>query len=186
MPENIPRPIVRPVQLRAQARTAVPDRDLHRVRDRALGLPRHVDGGPRQRQRGCWVDASRGEEGAEVRDTRSRDGILVGEQDGVADGAKDRAAGDEGGALVEALREDGDGEGGQEGEGVGRDGEELRGGGFVAEGLDDAWLSAVSIFAGRTQAFWAGSSNLQRRERMYTAASLSYEMRSRTASTLDP
>lgn len=65
-------------------------------------------------------------------DARARNGVLVGEQDDVADGTEGRGSGYEGRALVEALGEQGDGEGREEGEGVGRDGEELCGGGRVA------------------------------------------------------
>lgn len=130
--DDIPRPIPAPVQLRAQHSAQVADTDLHRVRHRPLGLSRYVNGWPGQGQGRGGVDTSRSEEGAGVRETGAGDGVFVGEQHAVADYGEDGGADDEDGALVKALGNGGDGEGGEEGEGVGRDGEELGGCGAVA------------------------------------------------------
>lgn len=60
------------------------------------------------------------------------DGVLVGEEHDVADYGEDGGADDEDGTLVQTLRDCGYIEGGEEGKGIGRDGEELGGCGAVA------------------------------------------------------
>lgn len=141
MPHDVPRPVIRPVQLRAQHGAAVADRDLHGVAHGTLRLSGDVDGGPGQHERGGRVDAPRGEEGAHIRDTGPAGRVRVREEDGVANGSEEGGAADEEGSLAEALAEDGDSEGGGEAERVGRDGQELSDGGFVAEVADDGRLS---------------------------------------------
>lgn len=73
----------------------------------------------------------------EIGHARPADGILVAEQDGVADDGGDGGADDEGRAAVQLLRHDGHDDGQDGGERVGRDGQQLRARGRVAEALDD-------------------------------------------------
>lgn len=140
MSQHIARPIITPIQLGADDGAQIANGDLHGVGGRALRLAGDVDGGPAQRQRDGRVDAAGGEEGAEVGDARVVGGMGLAEQDAVADGGEEGGAEDEGGARVEALRDDGEREGEDEGEGVGWYGEELRVGGGVAKGFDDGGL----------------------------------------------
>lgn len=132
MADEVPRAVVGAVELRAQHGAQVPDRDLHRVGDGALRLARHVDGGPREGERRRGVDAAGREEGAHVGDAGAAGRVGVGEQDDVPYRAEGGGPGDEGGALVQALGEGGDGQRCDEGECVGRDRQELRLGGCVS------------------------------------------------------
>lgn len=129
---DIPRSIPAPIQLRPQHGAQVADTNLHRVRHRSLGLSGHVNRRPGEGQGRGGVDAAGSEEGAGVREAGAGDGVFVSKQHDVADYGQDGGADDEDGALVQTLGDGGDGEGGEEGEGVGRDGEELGGGGAVA------------------------------------------------------
>lgn len=140
MPHDVPRLITRPVQLRPQDCTAVPNSDLHRIPDGPLRLPGDVDGGPRKDEGGGGIDSSCGEEGACVGYARSAYGVSVGEEDYVADGSKEGGAADEESALADAFGDDGYGKGGDESEGVRRDGEKLGDCCRVSQVPDDGWL----------------------------------------------
>lgn len=125
MPNNIPRRVLGTINLRADNGTQVSDRDLHRVGDSALRLARDIDGGPREGKCRRGVNTAGREEGAHVRDARAAGRVGVGEQDNVPDCAEGGGSGDEGGTLVQALGECGYGQRRNEGECVGRDGQEL-------------------------------------------------------------
>lgn len=126
---------MRAIQLRPNHRPQIPNRNLQRIRRRALRLPAHIHGWPGQRESDSGVDARGGEEDADVAYAGAFGGVFVGEEDGVADYGGEGGGDDEGGAAVVALGDDGVGDGEEGGEGVGGDGEELGGGGGVAEGF---------------------------------------------------
>lgn len=136
MPEIEPRARLGPVQLRPQHGAQVPDRDLHRVRRRALRLARHVVRRPREHDRRGGVDAGGGQDRAGVADPRPV--ARRREEDDVADDRERRAGRDERRAPARLLRPDGreHGEGGRDDVGWDRHELGLRGG--VAEGGDDA------------------------------------------------
>jgi hypothetical protein len=72
------------VQLRTNDSTAVADADLHGVGDGSLGLARHIDGRPRERQSYGRIDTRGCEDSSCVRDTRARDWVGIRQQDDVA------------------------------------------------------------------------------------------------------
>ena len=110
---------LRPIQLRADDRAQIPNRDLHAARDRALCRARHIHGRPAERERGRRVDAGGAEEHADVGDggvvvvgglggdaLGDRLGdveAVVREQDDVADYGEGGGGHGEGGARLEAL-----------------------------------------------------------------------------------
>lgn len=138
MSYDIPRPVVRAIQLSPQHRAAVSDADLHGVCHGAFRLSRDVDRRPGKSQCRGGVDPPCGEERAHVGDARARLGVGVGQEDDIADYGEGRGGDDEDGAFVQALGVDGDGERGDESEGVWGDGEQLRVGGGVAKVFDDS------------------------------------------------
>jgi hypothetical protein len=87
---------------------------------------------PHDRVRNTRVDASRAEEDADVLDGV----VLTADEHGETGDAEERGEDVAEAALAGAVGDVADGDGGDCGEGVGRDGEEVGGGGFVAERAD--------------------------------------------------
>lgn len=77
-------PVARTIQLSAQYSAQVSDTDLHGISYSSLGLPGHVDSGPRQYQSCSREDSSRREKYADIADPRSADWIGVAKKDGIA------------------------------------------------------------------------------------------------------
>lgn len=157
--DNVPRGVFGPVDLCTNNGAQVSNRDLHRVRNGPLRLSRDVDGRPREGKCRRGVDATGCEEGAYVGDARAADWIRVGEQNDVTYRTEGGGTGNEGGTLIQALGEDGDGQGCEKGESVGRDREELCLGGSISQGFDNGWLYGL-INLGRTEGYLDWSNQL--------------------------
>ena len=140
MADNVAGPVVLAVELRTQHSSQIANANLHCVSHCSLRLARDVDGRPGEREGSGREDATGGEEGACVGDTRAGNRVGVGQENDVSDDGKESGADDEDGAFVQPLREDGDPKGGEEGKGVGWNGKQLRVGGCVAQSTDDGWL----------------------------------------------
>lgn len=138
--EDITRLRLGTVQLRTEDGAAVADADLHGVCDCSLGLARHIDGRPRQRQGNGWVDTRGCEDGACVGDTWPAERVRVRQQDDVTDTAQSGRADDEDGSFVNPLRDSGNGEGEDKGHGVRGHCQKLRDRRRVAELVDDGRL----------------------------------------------
>ena len=77
MPNDVPRRILGPIDLRPDDGAHIANRDLQSTRRRALRLAADVDGGPGEGQGHGRVDARGGEEGANVGDTGPSGGVFV-------------------------------------------------------------------------------------------------------------
>jgi len=137
--------------------TEIANRDLQTSSYSTLRGTADIHGRPAKYQRNRRIDTSCAEEHADVGYTwfvedDSLGLVLVdvgiGEEDDVADSGCASCSDDEGGADVAFFGDDGDADGQDRGEYVGRDGEELCGCCCVAEVLDDGrleWVSALRL-----------------------------------------
>ena len=112
---------LRPIQLRAQDRAEVADRDLHGIGRGALGLAADVVGGPRQHDGRGRVDARRRQDDAKV----TEPGRAAGEEYDIANAGECGGAHDERCSEAQLLGENSHGDGRDERDAVGRDGQEL-------------------------------------------------------------
>lgn len=85
MTQNIPRRGGWSIKLCSDDSPQVSDRNLHRVGRSTLGLTGNIDSGPREYERDGRIDSHGGEERAHIRDARLVCGVLVREEDDVAD-----------------------------------------------------------------------------------------------------
>ncbi|KAH9864395.1 hypothetical protein J1614_010329 [Plenodomus biglobosus] len=99
VPKHVSRCCVRPVQLRSQHGTQIPNGNLHCICCCTFCLTRHVDGRPAQHQSDGGVDANCGKKDACVGHARMGSRILVGEQNNVADDGYRGSSNDEQSAL---------------------------------------------------------------------------------------